>query len=79
MYVSLNTNTSFIFIKALEHKHAEEPRDIVVQELGAAHIVTDIVLFETTWVKLGVKEHTLRGTQWNCFMLMSGVERKLTR
>ena len=63
LYVSLNTNTSFIFIKALEHKHAEEPRDIVVQELGAAHIVTDIVLFETTEVKLGGQgAHTQRYT-----------------
>ena len=79
LYVSLNTNTSFIFIKALEHKHAEEPRDIVVQELGAAHIVTAIVLFETTWVNLESRSTHSEAHSWNCFMFMFGVERNLPR
>ena len=79
MYVSLNTNTSFIFIKALEHKHAEEPRDIVVQELGAAHIVTAIVVIETTWVKLEVRSTHSEAHRWNWFMFMLGVERNLSR
>ena len=41
-----------LFIEVVEHNHTEEHRDILVQELGAAHIVTAIVVIETTWVNL---------------------------
>ena len=87
--VSLNTTTSFIFenlgteeelfIEVVEHNHTEEHRDILVQELGAAHIVTAIVVIETTWVNLEARSTHSEAHSWNCFMFMLGVERNLSR
>ena len=68
-----------LFIEVLEHKHAEEHRDIFVQELGAAHIVTAIVVIETTWVNLEARSTHSEAHSWNCFMFMLGVERNLPR
>ena len=48
-----------LFIEVVEHNHTEQHRDILVQELGAAHIVTAIVVIETTWVKLEARSTQL--------------------
>ena len=89
LYVSLKYNNILhienlgteeeLFIEVVEHKHAEEHRDIFVQELGAAHIVTAIVVIETTWVNLEARSTHSEAHSWNCFMFMLGVERKLSR
>ena len=68
-----------LFIEVVEHNHTEEHRDILVQELGAAHIVTAIVVIETTWVNLEARSTQSEAHSWNWFMLMLGVERNLSR
>ena len=68
-----------LFIEVVEHNHTEQHRDILVQELGAAHIVTAIVVFETTGVNLESRSTHSEAHSWNCFMFMFGVERNLPR